>query len=325
MTLIITVGNREQFIQVSDRRLTVNGVMQDDESNKAIVLNCANARLAFGFTGLAMVPGFETRKWLLSTVNECGPTDYLAHAILERVKNRATQDFQNIAALRSLPQSQKRLTVMFSGYLYHHDPPLGVLAILTNFQDINTGVVSTDAWNKFECFFRQEPRPFNNEIALYYAIGSCPAIDGRDTSKLAMLLKTQRPAKAIVTKIVQMFYKLADLREAQGVIGKQLTSIALPRDRNLSAESGYHSNVVKHKSFMPDQIYVVSENLHLNVTDVSVEPVFPESTPPMAGPKLRPNQPCWCKSGKKYKFCHGGKPKHSDTIRFVATPDKKED
>jgi len=67
MTLIIAAGNPDQFVQVSDRRLTANGVVQDDESNKAIVLNCANARLSIGFTGLAKVGTFNTRDWILST------------------------------------------------------------------------------------------------------------------------------------------------------------------------------------------------------------------------------------------------------------------
>lgn len=62
MTLILGLGNREQFIQISDRRLTSNGLPQDDESNKAGMLICANGRLAFGFTGLGRAGTFETQK-----------------------------------------------------------------------------------------------------------------------------------------------------------------------------------------------------------------------------------------------------------------------
>ena len=324
MTLIVTAGNNEQFIQVSDRRLTVNGVVQDDESNKAIVLNSADARLAIGFTGLAKAASFETREWLLSTINECGPPDYFVQAVLERVKEKATQAFQNIPVLKSLPKSKKRLTVMFSGYLYHHDPPLGGFAILTNFQNIDTGIISTDAWNNFECFFREERRPNNGKIALFYAIGIVPPIDARVTSELAFLLKNRKPAKAIIGKLINVFQKLAELPDSHGLIGGQLTSITLPRDRNMAAESGYHSSIVKYETYMPDQIYIVSKNLHLNVVDVSIEPVFPDNAPPMSGPKLRPNQPCWCNSGKNYEYCHGRKSNAKTKIGFVARPDKKE-
>ena len=324
MTLIITAGNNEQFIQVSDRRITVNGALQDDESNKAVVLNCANARLAFGFTGLAKAGDFETRKWLLSTINECGPPDYSAQAVLERVKEKATQAFQSVSGLRTLPKSKRRLTVMFSGYLYHHDPPLGGLAIMTNFQNIDSGEISTEAWNQFECYYREELRPHIGEVALLYAVGTLPPIDPKITSELTSLLKTRRPAKAIIGKLLEIFHKLAELPETRGVIGKQLTSISLPRDRKLPAESGYHSSIVKSEAYLPDQIYIVSKNLHLNVTDISVEPVFKDSTPPMSGPKLRPNQPCWCRSGKKYKYCHGQKTKNNMKIQFIAKPDKED-
>jgi len=321
MTLIITAGNSEQFIQVSDRLLTVNGLLHDDESNKAVVLNCSNARLACGFTGLAKADDFDTRKWLLSTITECGPPDYLAQPVLERVKEKATQAFQSMPALKSLRKSNKRLTVMFSGYLYHLDPPLGALAILTNFQNIDTGKVSTEAWEQFECFYREERRPYDGEVALLYSIGVVPHIDARITSELAFLLRTRRPAKAIIGKLVKVFQELAELPEFKGLIGKQLNSVSLPRDRSLSAESGYHSGTVRSKVYLPDQIYVVSKDLHLNVSDISVEPVVNDSTPPMSGPKLKRNQPCWCKSGKKYKYCHGQKSKKTTKIEFVAKPD----
>ena len=188
MTLIITAGNSEQFIQVSDRRVTINGAIQDDESNKAIVLNCANARLAVGFTGLARVGDFNTREWLVSTINECGPPDYTAQSILERVKEKATQAFQSIPVLRNLPKGQKRLSVMFSGYLYHHDPPLGGLAILTNFQNIDSSEISAGAWDQFECFYRQEPRPHDGEVALIYAVGTIPPTDPKLKNELNRLL-----------------------------------------------------------------------------------------------------------------------------------------
>ena len=325
MTLIITAGNSEQFIQMSDRRLTVNGAVQDDESNKAVVLNCANARLTFGFTGLAKADNFETREWLLSTIDECGPPDYSAQAVLERVKKKATQEFQSIPVLNNLPKSKKRLSVMFSGYLYHHDPPLGGLAILTNYQDINSCEISTEAWDRFECFYLQEPRPYDGEVALFYAIGTVTPIDTTITSELTFLLKNRRPASAITGKLIKIFHKLAELPESQGLIGKQLTSISLPRDRKLPVKSDYHSNVVKSETYLPDQIYIVSKYLHLNVLNISVEPVFKDRTPPMSGPKLKSNKPCWCKSGKKYKYCHGQKSKNNVKIRFVAKPDKKED
>ena len=70
MTFILTLGNGDQVIQLSDRRLTVDGTLHDDESNKAGVLISDDARLAFGFTGLARIGSFATQQWLAAALNE---------------------------------------------------------------------------------------------------------------------------------------------------------------------------------------------------------------------------------------------------------------
>jgi hypothetical protein len=60
MTLIVSLVNADQVIQISDRRISRPGVIVTEESNKAGVLSCADARFAFGYTGLANVGSFDT-------------------------------------------------------------------------------------------------------------------------------------------------------------------------------------------------------------------------------------------------------------------------
>ena len=321
MTLIIAAGNPDQFIQVSDRRLTSNSVVHDDESNKAIVLNCSNARLSIGFTGLAKVGDFNTRDWILSTVNECGPPDYTAENILKRFTHRASKDFSELKQLNSLPLNHKRLSIMSTGYLYHHEPPLGALAVISNFQNIDSGAEYHEALGKFECFFREERRPNNGKMALFYTLGTFPPIPNADLSEIVNLVKEGKPARAIVAKLVGLIQELADNPKSRNVIGKNINSIVLPRNRELGAESGYHSTTIKAESYMPDQILVVSEKLHLNVKDISIRPADPQSTPPLTGPKLRPKQPCWCGSGKKYRNCHGRPCKGNNKWGLTFKPD----
>ena len=322
MTLIIAAGNPDQFIQVSDRRLTSNGIVKDDESNKAIVFNCANARLSVGFTGLAQAETFNTKDWLLSALNECGPPDFTADKIIKRFTDRASNDFYKISQLKKVPLVHKRLSIMFTGYLYHHEPPLGALAVVSNFQNIDKGTEEPDALNKFECFFREERRPNNGAMALFYTLGTLPPVPKQDLRKITELVKKRKPARAIVGKLVELVEKMSDNPLSRNAIGKQIDSIVLPRDRALGAESGYHSNVVKMESYMPDQILVISEKLHMNVKDISIRPLEPENTPPMSGPKLRPNQPCWCSSGKKFKNCHGRPSKRRSAWGLEFKPDE---
>ena len=127
MTLILALGNSDQFVQLSDRRLSWNGSLIDDESSKAGYLSCPNARLAFGFTGLARLDSFRTRDWLLDALLECGPPDYDARGVLQRLCVRATETFRFHPVLRSSPRQHRRLSIIFSGYLNYGRSPLAAL------------------------------------------------------------------------------------------------------------------------------------------------------------------------------------------------------
>jgi len=63
MTLIIAMGNQQQVVLVSDRRLTRNGDPYEEESNKAFVFDCQNARFALAFSGFAEQSSFLTSFW----------------------------------------------------------------------------------------------------------------------------------------------------------------------------------------------------------------------------------------------------------------------
>jgi len=321
MTLIIAAGNTEQFIQVSDRRLTSNGILKEDESNKAIILTCGNARLSVGFTGLAKAGSFDTREWLLKTLNECAPPDYAADQIIKRFTEKATKEFSQNPNLKSLPSVHKRLSFMFTGYLYHHEPPIGALAIVSNFQNIDLNTVLSKSSDEFNYYFREESRPNDGKIALFFTIGTLPPVPKQDIQIIKELVEGKKPAQAIVDKLVDIIRKLSDHPSAGKTIGKQLNSITIPRDWTLAVESNYHSETVKMETYMPDQVMVVSNKLHMNVSNIRIEPVDPSSTPPMSGPKLKSKQPCWCGSRKKYKYCHGKKIDKNQTFRFEFKPD----
>jgi hypothetical protein len=210
---------------------------------------------------------------------------------------------------------------MATGYLYHHQPPLGSLAIISNYQNIDTGILSSEAWEDFRCFFREETRPHSRNIALFFHVGTLPLIREADSAKVVELVRARKPAAAIVGKLVQIFRRAAECPQGGSVIGKQLMSMILPRDRGREVQCGYHSDVVRQETYLPDQVLVVSDKLHMNVTDVSVKPADPTTTPPLSGPKLRPGQLCWCNSGKKFKRCHGRNSKKRLPIRLEAKED----
>lgn len=317
MTLILAAGNCDQFIQMSDRRLTKpDGSIVDDESNKSILLQCANARLAIGFTGLAGWGAFNTRKWLLSALNECSLPDRTAENLFNRLAVRATEQFRQLP----IPQARKRLTIMATGYLDHHEPPLGGLAVISNCHDLDTGGSIPGAWDHFRCFFRCEPRPSLSNIALFFHVGVLPPVPRPDSAKVVELVKARKPADAIVGKLVEVFRSCAESPFGGNLIGKQLMSVIIPRDRGRTIQCAYHSDTARRETYFPDQVLVVSDKLHMNVIDVSVGPGDP-GLPPISGPRLRAGQPCWCKSGKKFKRCHGRRSQKRVPISLVAKED----
>ena len=302
MTLIIAVGNRDQVIQISDRLLTVDGTLREDESNKAGTLFCADAQLIYGFTGLARISDFETNRWLIQALTQCAPPDFTAYKTLERLKERANQDFQNLPALRHLNKTHKNLSVMFSGYRYHLDPPLAVYAILTN---CIVSMISPADLGRFQTFYWSESRPINQEFTFVQRVGFWTAMEDQDVDSLRTLLMELKPAKAIVGKAVEIMHSIADRPKSKGTIGKQLTTIILPRNPAAIVTSDYYPSVLSYKSYVPDMVFAQGPKSLAAVSGVSVQPVDPSSTPPISVPKARPNEPCPCGSGKKYKKCHG--------------------
>lgn len=307
MTLILALGNREQFIQLSDRRLTLaDGNLLTDESDKAIYFVCANARFLIGIAGLARTGTFQTHRWLIESLMACSKPDYNMHEILKRLHQKSTQDFQTFPALRHLSQKNKKLSIIFSGYLDDFDPPLGAFSILTNFQNFDNGQDDNEAWDEFKIIYGKERRPWEGEFNVIQPIGMWQALQSVDIDILQDFLEELKPADAIVGKGVEIMRRTADRPESKGTIGKQITAICLPRDQGKSISTTYHTNVVSYNCFFPAQVRAVSDDDFLAIDNAVVQ-VDNSNKPgsPLAIPKVSRNAPCPCGSSKKYKFCHG--------------------
>jgi len=304
MTLILALGNIDQIIQISDRRLIRDGVLVDDESNKAGVFSCSNARLIFGYTGLAKYGSFATQFWLLENLAKLGQPDFQAGSILERLKAKATEDFDKIQLLSNVPLEHKRLSIMFSGYLYHYSPPRAGNAIITNFQDLSVGQDSNTAWTSFQSNVLSEKIPTPENPWFIRSIGAWSAVQESDLNPLIGLLIERKPAKAIVNKAVKIIRNIADRPQAGGAIGMQLSSIVLPRDRDSHTIAEYHTAKPKSVVYMPSMVISTPE-MQLAMGDPELESSEDPNKQLIIFPKTGRNKPCPCGSGKKYKKCHG--------------------
>lgn len=149
MTIILSLGNNNQMIQISDRRLSCNGILEDDESNKSGIVICKNARMTFGYTGLAKWKKFSTMQWLLKALHDSATPDYTIGEILERLKQNATDTFNNHPELKYVDPIYKKLSVMFSGYFNIDGNLKQGCAIISNYHNFKKNTAYPVAQKKF--------------------------------------------------------------------------------------------------------------------------------------------------------------------------------
>lgn len=304
MTLILSLGNKDHIVQISDRRLSNNGKLIDDESNKCGVMFCLNARMSFGYTGLARWGKFETFQWLLKALHDSAEPDYTIGEILNRLKNNATDTFNNAPIISSVPREHKRLAIMFSGFINLDETIKPGNAILSNFHNFNSNTAFDIANNEFELFLTSATKDVENPT-LVQRVGNWAGMSESDISLLRNLLIERRPCEAVEGKAVEIFRRIAEDPKSKDIVGKQLMSVIIPSNINIGVEANYFSEKVKRETFFPALVYLLP-NQHLTVENIFIEPVEPD-TPPLSVPKVGRNVPCPCGSKIKYKLCHGKK------------------
>jgi hypothetical protein len=304
VTLILAIGNSDYVIQVSDRRLSSAGKVHHEEYDKSGILTCQNARLAFGFTGIANAPGFNTKKWLLSAIYESGRKEKTIGEILERLRDRATRDFANLRALAALPRSQKCLAIMFSGFIDHDGRYRAGNAILSNFHDFQRNSRFNEAQPKFNISYTSADANVRNPT-LVQRVGSWRPMTEAHIFELRSLLEQRKPASALLGKSYSMLRRFSESPKSGNAIGKQLTGIIIPHCLNSPIQSDYSSNVVRRSAYMPSQVVLLPDQMAV-IDNIQIRPVE-TSTPPISVPRTKRGAPCPCGSGKKFKFCHGRK------------------
>jgi hypothetical protein len=307
MTMIMSFGNRDNVIQVSDRRLTNNGLVIEEDWGKSGTIIFPTGRFIFGFSGIAKAQTIDIRRWLLESLYELGSPDYEIPKTFERLRNRLTIFFKTDRTLRLIKPSAKRLSIMFSGYLCFYDPPIIGNSIISNYEDPKKGLINEEPWSEFVSFYRKEKLPVTEYSTFIKKIGAVSASIPEDEDALTRMLRERKPHKAIISKAISIMLKMADRSKAKGLIGKQLTWIRIPSSIKEAMESGYESNIRSHVVYFPSQITLLGDNNRSVIEEPKIEAVNPESTPPMNYPRSNKNAPCPCGSGRRYRHCHGKK------------------
>ena len=302
MTLVLALANSRYAVQLSDRRLSWGGTPVTEQANKATIVVCANARLALGMAGIAHVGAFNTDDWIINTLSDYTGSRFDGGSIFQWFSERVTEEFARNPDLLSLTPSQRRLSVMLTGYLGAGSSALLANALVTNYQDAETLRDSADAWDKFRTYFSVQKEGSANPT-LIQRIGAWQAMKDEDELPLRALLEADPPPPTLVGAGVGYIRSIADRPAAGGTIGKSVSSIVISRDgAQPIAEMHYHEGVdaitsVNYVLLLPDQRFAAKQ-MEIRRVDAKVgEKSFI--------PKVGRNKPCPCGTGKKYKKCHG--------------------
>lgn len=307
MTIIFTLANEQQVIQISDRRLTnVDGSISKPDSNKATILFCRNGRFGVGYTGVAGAGKFITQAWILDSLRKCGDTDLGIAAICHKFSDIATDTFKTNRYLKNVPKENKRLTIIFSGYFYVNGVSLINVIVISNFQDIENQEESEYAWDQFKIFVQYQSHENKKSTdALIRGVGAWKAMTKEETSELMNDLINKINPKHIKNKAMGIIRKMSDRPVTKGTVGKDLTIINVPVEIEKGIETEFHPYESTWEQIIPDQVRLLPESKG-TVTNISISPV--DEVPETAwGRTMGPNKLCHCGSNKKFADCHGKK------------------
>ncbi len=302
MTIIFAIGNSDQVIQISDRRLTGGGRILAEEANKAALIISDHARLTLGFTGIASYQGFDVFKWLLIQLHEAAPPDFNISDTINRFVVRITERFSKLHELRTVNPKDKALSLIFSGYIYPNGLPKLAFCVVSNYFNAATGNTFESTSEEFNVCFYENSMSEANPILLQ-RIGNWRGVCSEDEDRLRKAALERLPARAITDIGFSVVSSIADRMRSSGSIGRQITSISIPSDMSVGAKSGYHSAIIKPETYMPAIVYLMPKQ-HLTVDNINVAPVD-KNSPPLSVPKVKRGHPCPCGSNLQYRNCHG--------------------
>ena len=299
MTFAIVLGNADQIIQVSDRRLTWKGGLVDDASSKAGHILCDDASLLYCFTGLAQTGrGHVTSQWLLKTIQTASKRASIYRELIEFFAEEATEYFFNSPEIQSLPASNRRLTVMFSGY--KSDQSI-VSALVSNFQDFTNFIDYPEAKKEFVVFAERTTIPATQNPTFIQAIGQFHAMDSIVEQQLREMLQIRAPAEALRQKAIKLVQDIAIRNKSGGTVGCKLNTASINFIDPQFPYSGYISDEIENNISLVDQIDARSVGTGLVISDFKIT-----SDKPVVFPKVHRNALCPCGSGKRFRFCHRG-------------------
>lgn len=174
MTLILSFVTSQFVAQVSDRRLTSpDGVLIDDEANKACVFECQDGIFTISFTGLATLGGDRTDRWLADLLTESKAGQDGMGAAVELIRRAASDRLQHL----QLPAHFKSLTFVMAGWHFEQSRERACVWTISNSED-KDGPILAAPTSQLEAFFMRQRFDFEQgKVCLISVNGTENAVD----------------------------------------------------------------------------------------------------------------------------------------------------
>lgn len=304
MTIIIMAGNNDYVLQFSDRRLSSPRGIVEESSNKAIAFACTNGRFAVGYTGLARSGRFDLQAWLVEALERCASPEFTVYETAVRVQDDLTELFRSHPDIRNLSPVTRRLTIMFSGYLSRPSGArIGNLWI-TNFQDFDAFADHREALPEFSIYVELQPDEETGATSYIQRVGAWSAMSERDMQILRDLLERSAPLQNIIDAGVAIVRRVSESSKACGTVGKEVAVTIVPRDWSAQMTTRIRIDSGRNEIRLVDMVSAFPGHTS-SARDVKLAITQPDPITKAFQPKLGRNDRCWCKSGKKFKQCHG--------------------
>lgn len=113
MTLLFTALSDEYVVQVSDRRLTRNGKLYDDEANKAICVGCTDATFSIAYTGLGTIRGQRSDEWVVDYLASINAGNLTFHELFKSLHKEVASRFSGFQHLGD----KRRISFVLAGFV----------------------------------------------------------------------------------------------------------------------------------------------------------------------------------------------------------------
>jgi hypothetical protein len=213
--------------------------------------------------------------------------------------------------------SDKRLTVLVAGYVYDGTgPPRWFGSLISNFQspigpDADEAVEynvsnASEAAREFavQSHYDGDPGDADRRPSGLLPLGVEAAVPPAEAHRLFEMVMADKPADAIADKAIDLLRNVAADPRTHGFVSPDCMAVILDSDLTVEPVEQFRPlGGVTSRIVWPSRIDGRSGVPPFQITDFTVTAPVPLRF------LIAPSEACHCGSGRKYKHCHGRKPR----------------